>query len=201
MRRTVRQLILLCLVSTLCVSFAASARERSAREDTVRAPHGPAPEVANDNNGVGIGPGGVPELRDRLEIAIAENAAAIAQNAAAIGDNAAAIAQNTAAIGDNAAAIAQNAIAIAQNAIAIAENEAAIEQLQDELQEERERIDQLEEDLFVDNDDDGVNELAGDCDDTDDQVSPLLDEVPANMIDDDCDLLIDEDDGPAAPGA
>jgi hypothetical protein len=130
MRRTARQLILLCLVSTVCVSLAASARERperperpersgAGRDSSESAPQGP-----DDNNGVGIGPGGVPALRDRLESAIADNADAIADNADAIGDNADGI-------GDNADAIAENAADIAENATAIAENVAAIESLED----------------------------------------------------------------------
>jgi hypothetical protein len=112
MRRTARQLVLLCLVSTVCVSLAASARERPERSSAGRGSSEPAPKGPDDNNGVGIGPGGVPALRDKLESAIAENAAAIGDNAAAIGDNAAAIGENATAIGENATAIAENAATI-----------------------------------------------------------------------------------------
>jgi hypothetical protein len=108
MRRTARQLVLLCLVSTVCVSLAASARERPERPERSSAGRGssePAPKGPDDNNGVGIGPGGVPALRDKLESAIAENAAAIGDNAAAIAENATAIGENATAIGENATAI------------------------------------------------------------------------------------------------
>jgi hypothetical protein len=120
MRRTARQLVLLCLVSTVCVSLAASARERPERPERSSAGRGssePAPKGPDDNNGVGIGPGGVPALRDKLESAIADNADAIGDNADGIGDNA--------------DAIAENAADIAENATAIAENVAAIESLED----------------------------------------------------------------------
>lgn len=231
MRRRVQRLILLCVVSTVCASLAAAGENRRSRHNDAAEPadevvadvvdqggaqaeaQGMDEEKVNGNNGNGIGPGGLPALRDRLEAAIAQNAADIAQNAADIADNAADIAQNASDIADNAgdiadnasdiaanaadiaqnkADIAQNASDIATNAAAIAQNSADIMQLQDDLDTERERIDQLEEDLFVDNDGDGVTELQGDCDDTDDQVSPLVAEVASNGIDDDCDLLIDE---------
>jgi hypothetical protein len=46
----------------------------------------------------------------------------------------------------------------------------------------------------VDDDGDGVTENEGDCDDTRGDVSPVVDEVPYNGVDDDCDPTTRDDD-------
>ncbi|MCO4772039.1 MAG: FG-GAP repeat protein, partial [Deltaproteobacteria bacterium] len=51
-------------------------------------------------------------------------------------------------------------------------------------------------DLTADDDGDGVTELAGDCDDTDPLVSPLVPDLVVDGLDDDCDGV----DGPDADG-
>jgi hypothetical protein len=48
------------------------------------------------------------------------------------------------------------------------------------------------EGFFSDDDLDGFTEVEDDCDDTNAAVNPLAAEVPLNLIDDDCDHLIDE---------
>ena len=48
------------------------------------------------------------------------------------------------------------------------------------------------EGFFTDDDLDGFTEVEDDCDDTKADVNPLAAEVPLNLVDDDCDHLIDE---------
>ena len=49
-------------------------------------------------------------------------------------------------------------------------------------------------DYYTDDDGDGYSEYDGDCDDEDDEVSPVADEVPYNGINDDCDSDTPDDD-------
>jgi len=105
--------------------------------------------------------------------------------------------------------VAIRAVALAMPAVSVAKNDKKAEKnetkhgigaggvpalrdhLQGQLDSDNERIDALEA-FFEDDDLDGFTEVEDDCDDANAAVNPLAAEVPLNLIDDDCDHLIDE---------
>ncbi len=80
----------------------------------------------------------------------------------------------------------------------IGDLDATVLALEERIAELEMRLDEVE-DLAIDDDLDGFSENQGDCDDTQPAVFPGAVEDPANLIDDDCDGLVDEVDAPPAP--
>jgi archaellum component FlaC len=116
-----------------------------------------------NNPGNGIGAGGVPALRDRIYDAIDD-------------------------LQDQIDAAVQR---IGNLEAGLGETNARVDALEGEVADLDTRLEALEG-LFVDDDGDTFSEAQDDCDDADPAVNPLATEVPANLIDDDCDHLVDE---------
>jgi septal ring factor EnvC (AmiA/AmiB activator) len=73
----------------------------------------------------------------------------------------------------------------------LADTNTRVDALEDEVADLDSRVEALEG-QFVDDDGDTFSEVQDDCDDANEDVNPLAAEVPGNLIDDDCDHLIDE---------
>jgi len=110
----------------------------------------------------GIGPGGVPALRDRLLGMIHELALRVG----------AAEARLDAAEGR------------------LDGHDEAIAGLQDSVADLDSRL-ELIEGQFSDDDGDSFSEVQDDCDDTDPAVNPLAEEIPGNDVDEDCDHVVE----------
>jgi uncharacterized coiled-coil protein SlyX len=128
---------------------------------------------SNGNQGIGLGQGGVPALRDRVD-SLEARTDRIER------------------------ALRELLDVVAAQGDRIDGLEAAVQRLANAFAGVRDDLMNIEDRLtFVesfasDDDGDGLSEIQGDCDDEDAAVSPLADEVPANGIDDDCDFQVDE---------
>ena len=170
MSRPARSLLIV-LILTLSVPALASAQSSRREMLLQKRAERLAQEAANNPesnqpNGNGLGAGGVPALRDA--VVLIEGRTTVLEND---------LASLAGRVGDLETLVEGLGT--------------ALDALETEVGGIDDRLAVIEE-LATDNDFDGFSEIDGDCDDSDPAVSPLEAEIPANLIDDDCDFLIDE---------
>lgn len=139
---------------------------------------------AQSPNGVGIGKGGVPAMRDRIYGRLDSLDQAVAD----LDGRTTALEGAVSAIDTQLQGLDAQVQALDAQVQGI---DAAVQSLGTLLTDLDDRVGFLER-LTVDDDLDGFSEIYDDCDDADPNVFPGADEVLANGIDDDCDGIIDE---------
>jgi len=173
--RTLTSYLVLVVAAALVMPATASAGWLAAKKAAQQQAAAASSQNASSNTsqGNGLGPGGVPALRDRVDALEGRTdriERALRELVGIVNEQ-----------GDRIEGLETTVQRLVN----------AFNGLRDDLMGVEARLTALEG-FALDDDGDGLSEIQGDCDDEDAAVSPLADEVPANGIDDDCDFEIDE---------
>lgn len=183
-RSAVWTVALLAGLSLALVPDAALAKKKKKRARRAAA-------AATVPNGNGLGPGGVPALRDALNARIDAVQMAVdqvEQRTSDLEDTVGTLEGDLGTLRGDVDALQGDVQSLGLQVMTLGATVGDLDQ----------RLAAIEM-LTTDDDGDTLAEFQGDCDDTNAAVSPLAAEVPGNGIDDDCDFAVDEMDPAPMP--